>query len=85
VFTTVLQKEYPFLINASTSLAQNKIAIDIQCGSQNMLAPNVNQTLKELITYDSFLMKRLVQWFSTFHGLWPPSKDSQHLWLPAHQ
>jgi len=25
------------------------------------------------------------QWFSTLHGLWPPSKDSQHLWPPAHQ
>jgi len=27
----------------------------------------------------------ITQWFSTFHGLWPPSKDSQHLWPPAHQ
>jgi len=25
------------------------------------------------------------QWFSIFHGLWPPSKDSQHLGPPAHQ
>jgi len=25
------------------------------------------------------------QWFSTFHSLWPLSKDSQHLWPPAHQ
>jgi len=25
------------------------------------------------------------QWFSTLHGLWPPSNDSQHLWSPAHQ
>jgi len=25
------------------------------------------------------------QWFSSLHGLWPPSKNSQHLWPPAHQ
>jgi len=28
-----------------------------------------------------FVTKVIKQWFSTFHGLWPPSKDSQHLWL----
>ena len=22
----------------------------------------------------------LIQWFLTIRGLWPPSKDSQHLW-----
>jgi len=27
----------------------------------------------------------LDKWFSTFHRLWPPSKDSQHLWPPDHQ
>ena len=28
----------------------------------------------------------LDQWFSTFHGLWPPFKDSQRfLWSPDHQ
>jgi len=26
----------------------------------------------------------LTQWFSIFHGLWPPSKDCQHLWPPPH-
>jgi len=31
------------------------------------------------------VLHQVVQWFSTFHGLWPPSKDSQHLWPPAHQ
>jgi len=29
--------------------------------------------------------KPLSHWFSTYYGLWPPSKDSQHLWTPAHQ
>jgi len=27
----------------------------------------------------------LEQWFSNFHEPWRPSKDSQHLWPPAHQ
>jgi len=27
----------------------------------------------------------LRQWFSTFHCLWPPFKDSQYLWPSAHQ
>jgi len=27
----------------------------------------------------------LKQWFSNFHEPWRPSKDSQHLWLLAHQ
>jgi len=45
------------------------------------------------ITYSSFCLlpyyfhvfERLSQWFSSFHGLWPPSKDCQHLWSPIHQ
>ena len=27
----------------------------------------------------------LEQWFSNFQEPWPLSKDSQHLWPPAHQ
>jgi len=27
----------------------------------------------------------LYQWYSTFHSLLPPPKDSQHSWPPAHQ
>jgi len=27
----------------------------------------------------------LDQWFSAFHGLWPPSKDPQQMWPSALQ
>jgi len=32
-----------------------------------------------------FKVLGLGQWFSTFHGVFPSSKDSQQLWPAAHQ
>ena len=37
--------------------------------------------LKETFIYG--LQQGLKQWFLTFYGLWPPSRDSQHQWRPA--